>query len=181
LGVLAAPILVVPLALHLNFVRLADTTIVSGSPDVFPPDAFELMVRSHFGRDAVGLDAAARKYFVRTSSELTREGLAQLIAATHAPSHLDPWCGSDRNKQRANRLLGRDPATPISSRIIKQPTGACSMPKRIESASTALSIRAPLLTTRGRPQRRGRGWPRSGSKAEQATPLNRRALELRVP
>lgn len=204
-GVLVAAILLAPLALYLHFVRLADTAIVPGAPDAFPPDALELMARSlgcderpvfeamnvysvwfhqgdceltianqvarqmlyregpprpqrehlpasvataiwvtrhwgadqalattleqsYFGRDAVGLDAAAQKYFARASSELTREELAQLIAAAQAPSHLDPWCGSAQNQERANRLLKRDPATPISSQIIKQPPGACTKP-----------------------------------------------------
>ena len=62
LGVLAAAIMLAPLALYLHFVRLADTTIVPGAPEAFPPDALELMARS-LGCDERPVFEAMREVF----------------------------------------------------------------------------------------------------------------------
>lgn len=201
-GVLAAAILLAPLAAYLHFVRLADTAIVPGAPERFSPAAIDLVARSlgcderpvfeplnvysiwfhiadcelqvagfvakqmlprpqnmaahhatsvaatvwvtrhwsaeqalatvlergYFGRGVIGLDAAADTYFRRAPSELTREEVAQLIAMTKSASLFDPWCRPKRNQEFTNRLLERDPATPISSRLLRQPGGACATP-----------------------------------------------------
>jgi hypothetical protein len=80
----------------------------------------------YFGRNTRGLGEAAEAYFGLAPGDLTREELAQLVAILALPSAFDPWCQPDRNRERANLLLGHDPALRLETRLLPAPIGTCA-------------------------------------------------------
>lgn len=59
----------------------------------------------YFGRNAYGIDAAARAYFGIPAAELNAEQSALLAGAIQRPSQLDPWVNKEESVARWNYVL----------------------------------------------------------------------------
>jgi Transglycosylase len=84
-----------------------------------------ILVRSYYGHDLYGLDAAARAYFGLPASSLTPFETAQLVALTRSSSRYDPWCATTASRTRATEISGRE-VSESPSRLRSPPEGACS-------------------------------------------------------
>lgn len=59
----------------------------------------------YFGRNAYGIDAAARAYFDVPAQELNAAQAAVLAASIQRPSQLDPWANPEEAEERWNYVL----------------------------------------------------------------------------
>ena len=84
-----------------------------------------VLVRSYYGHDLYGLEAAARAYFGLPASSLTPFETAQLVALTRSSSRYDPWCATAASRTRATEISGFE-ASQSPSRLRSPPEGACS-------------------------------------------------------
>ena len=70
-------------------------------------DIMEFYVNNaYFANRCYGIEAAAKKYFSKTASELTLSETAYLCAIPNAPSYYDPLTNPDNAISRRNKILG---------------------------------------------------------------------------
>ena len=69
-----------------------------------------ILDRSYFGPDAIGIDAAARRYYARPLASLDDSEVALLVSLMWSPQALDPWCRADRLRKRMAARSGLDAA-----------------------------------------------------------------------
>ncbi|MFE8595564.1 transglycosylase domain-containing protein [Archangium violaceum] len=62
---------------------------------------------SGFGRNIIGLDAAARRYFGKAPGQLALHEAALLAGLPQSPARYDPFCQPERALQRRNVVLSR--------------------------------------------------------------------------
>jgi hypothetical protein len=69
-----------------------------------------------YGREAHGLEAAAKAYFGRPAAALEPHQLALLVGLTQSPHRFDPDCWPDDARRRRHYILGRLLAEGVMSR-----------------------------------------------------------------
>lgn len=86
----------------------------------------------YFGRNAYGIDAAAKAYFGIPVNELNTEQSAVLAAAIQRPSQLDPWTNREEAEARWNYVLDGM----VEQGWLDQPTrAAMQYPEAVDPAS----------------------------------------------
>jgi hypothetical protein len=87
----------------------------------------EIATREYFGHGFRGIEAAANGYFGRPTLELRTLEIATLVALSHSPSRLSPWCKPGALLERTRELMVRLGEAPPESLPEFQPVppGAC--------------------------------------------------------
>lgn len=90
----------------------------------------------YFGRNAYGIDAAAKAYFNKPVKDLTVEEGAVLAASIQRPSQLDPWTNRPEAEERWNYVM--DGMVGLGA-ITPEQRAAAVYPETVDPATTAES------------------------------------------
>jgi len=92
-----------------------------------------------YGGTAYGIEAASKRYFNKSASDLTLSEAALLAGLPQAPSRYSPFTNPDQAKERANQVLNRM----VEEKFITQDEADQAKSKPYSFASPAKHIEAP--------------------------------------